>query len=200
MIGTDRDVDRRLSAVAEVQTPYYPGLTLGVPGVLAMVEAIADGRYDLVHVCTPGPVGVLPASPPRPSGSHSSAATTPNWAPTQRCEPGAPSSACSMNGGLRAFYGACARVLSPSPASDAALAELGVGADRVLRWDRGVDLSRFGPELATPMPLPGEVNVLYAGRLAAEKGIDLLAEAFLAARERDPRLHLVLAGVGPGGG
>ena len=67
----------------------------------------------------------------------------------------------------------------------------------MLRWDRGVDLSRFGPELAAPMPLPGEVNVLYAGRLAAEKGIDLLADAFLAARERDPRLHLVLAGLGP---
>ena len=55
VIGTDGDVDRRLSAVTEVQTPYYAGLTLGVPGVLAMVEAIAEGGYDLVHVCTPGP-------------------------------------------------------------------------------------------------------------------------------------------------
>ncbi len=41
------------------------------------------------------------------------------------------------------------------------------------------------------------MEVLYAGRLAAEKGTDLLADAFLAARERDPRLHLVLAGGGP---
>ncbi len=39
--------------------------------------------------------------------------------------------------------------------------------------------------------------MLYAGRLTREKGADLLAEAFLAARERDPRLHLVLAGGGP---
>jgi glycosyltransferase involved in cell wall biosynthesis len=39
--------------------------------------------------------------------------------------------------------------------------------------------------------------VLYAGRLTKEKGVDLLAEAFLAARRRDPRLHLVLAGGGP---
>ena len=30
-----------------------------------------------------------------------------------------------------------------------------------------------------------------------EKGADLLADAFLAARERDPRLHLALAGGGP---
>jgi glycosyltransferase involved in cell wall biosynthesis len=39
--------------------------------------------------------------------------------------------------------------------------------------------------------------VLYAGRQTVEKGVDLLAESFLAAREREPRLHLVLAGGGP---
>jgi glycosyltransferase involved in cell wall biosynthesis len=39
--------------------------------------------------------------------------------------------------------------------------------------------------------------VLYAGRLTREKGVDLLADAFEAAYERDPRLHLVLAGDGP---
>ena len=43
----------------------------------------------------------------------------------------------------------------------------------------------------------GEINVLYAGRLTTEKGVDLLADAFLAARRQDPRLHLVLAGGGP---
>ena len=45
--------------------------------------------------------------------------------------------------------------------------------------------------------LPGEVNVLYAGRLSKEKGVDLLADAFLEAHRRDPRLHLSLAGGGP---
>ena len=41
------------------------------------------------------------------------------------------------------------------------------------------------------------MKVLYAGRLSKEKGVELLAEAFLRARERDPRLHLLLAGGGP---
>ena len=39
--------------------------------------------------------------------------------------------------------------------------------------------------------------MLYAGRTAREKGTDLLADAFLAARASDQRLHLVLAGGGP---
>jgi glycosyltransferase involved in cell wall biosynthesis len=98
---------------------------------------------------------------------------------------------------LAAFYGGCNVVLSPSPASDSRLREFGIGDERIARWDRGVDISRFDPAKRDPGLFPGEINVLYAGRQTREKGADLLADAFLAARERDPRLHLVLAGGGP---
>ncbi len=60
-----------------------------------------------------------------------------------------------------------------------------------------MDTERFDPALRGQLELPGELNVLYAGRLTREKGVDLLAEAFLDAHSRDPRLHLVLAGGGP---
>jgi len=40
----------------------------------------------------------------------------------------------------------------------------------------------------------GELQVLYAGRLTSEKGVDLLAESFLQAHRAEPRLHLLLAG------
>jgi glycosyltransferase involved in cell wall biosynthesis len=98
---------------------------------------------------------------------------------------------------LAVFYGAADHVLSPSTAADATLRALGVEAARIGRWDRGVDVARFGPRHRTPGLLPGERTVLYAGRLTKEKGIDLLADAFLAARAADPGLHLVLAGGGP---
>src|SRR5262249_60407604 len=76
--------------------------------------------------------------------------------------------------------------------------QLGTAPHQIRRWDRGVDIHRFDPKLRTPGLLGvNDVNVLYAGRLTKEKGVDLLADAFLAARERDPRLHLVLAGGGP---
>jgi glycosyltransferase involved in cell wall biosynthesis len=89
-------------------------------------------------------------------------------------------------------------VLSPSSASDARLEELGVGADRLGRWDRGVDITRFTPAKREPGRFGhGRIKVLYAGRLTLEKGADLLADSFLAARARDPRLHLLLAGGGP---
>ena len=105
-----------------------------------------------------------------------------------------------MQAALGAFYGACDVVLSPSAASDARLGELGVapGQDRPLRPRRRRRALR--PAQREPGRFGGpadRVHVLYAGRQTIEKGVDLLADAFLAARERDPRLHLLLAGGGP---
>jgi glycosyltransferase involved in cell wall biosynthesis len=98
---------------------------------------------------------------------------------------------------LSAFYGICDTVLSPSSSADESLRTLGVSTEKILRWERGVELKRFGRRHRDENLLPGELNVLYAGRLTREKGIDLLAESFLAAHSRDERLHLVLAGGGP---
>ena len=77
---------------------------------------------------------------------------------------------------LSLFYRQCGRVLSPSPASDESLARLGIERDRIGRWGRGVDTSRFDPALRDADAYPGEIKVLYAGRLTKEKGVELLAE------------------------
>jgi glycosyltransferase involved in cell wall biosynthesis/predicted metal-dependent phosphoesterase TrpH len=197
VIGTDADVDRRLSAVAEVDIPFYEGLKIGVPGVPAITDALAEGRYDLVHLVSPGPAGVgawllarvleLPVL-----GSYHT-----ELAAYTGLRTGQANLELLAAKALGRFYGLCDLVLSPSPATDERLVELGIASSRIGRWDRGVDLERFDPALRTPGLLGGEINVLYAGRLTAEKGVDLLADAFLAARWRDPRLHLVLAGGGP---
>jgi glycosyltransferase involved in cell wall biosynthesis/predicted metal-dependent phosphoesterase TrpH len=197
VIGTDADVDRRLPAVAEIEMPFYAGLKIGVPTVPALVDAIAEGRYDLVHVVTPGPAGAgawllskvlelpLLGSYHTELGAYAGLRSGQAYLETL------------ADYALSTFYGACDVVLSPSTATDERLVSLGIEAERVGRWDRGVDLARFSPELRDPTLLPGQVNVLYAGRLTREKGVDLLADAFEAAHARDPRLHLVLAGDGP---
>jgi glycosyltransferase involved in cell wall biosynthesis len=88
-------------------------------------------------------------------------------------------------------------VLSPSASADHSLRTLGIDEDRLARWARGVDLGLYDPALRDAEAYPGEIKVLYAGRLTKEKGVDLLAESFLRAHKRDPRLHLLLAGGGP---
>jgi glycosyltransferase involved in cell wall biosynthesis/predicted metal-dependent phosphoesterase TrpH len=197
VIGTDPNVDRRLAAVAEIDVPFYPGLRIGVPSLPAAVQTLAEGAFDLVHVCSPGPVGVAGALVARALGLPLLGSYHTELSAYAAARTGQEQLALATALAVRTFYGACDLVLSPSPASDAALRAAGIGAERVARWDRGVDTARFDPALRDETLLPGELNVLYAGRITAEKGADLLADAFLDARGRDPRLHLVLAGGGP---
>ncbi len=197
VIGTDADVDRRLSSVTDIPVPFDKGMTLGVPSLPAIVEALAEGRYDLVHLCSPGPAGIgawlvarvleLPVI-----GSYHTELAT--YAGMRSGDAQLEALAAAA---LAGFYGGCDGVLSPSPDSDARLLRLGITAERIGRWERGVDLTRFHPDRRVEGLHRGAVNVLYAGRLTREKGMGLLADAFAAAHERDPRLHLVLAGGGP---
>ena len=197
VVGTDPNVDRRLPAVREVDIPFYAGLQVGVPALPAIVEALAEGRYDVVHVCSPGPCGAAAAVIARMMELPTVGSYHTELAAYARLRSGDGALGRAATHALGAFYGACDHVLSPSPASDAVLRELGVPGARIARWDRGVDLKRFSRDKRVEGVLGGEVNVLYAGRLTHEKGADLLAETFLAAHERDPRLHLNLAGGGP---
>jgi glycosyltransferase involved in cell wall biosynthesis/predicted metal-dependent phosphoesterase TrpH len=197
VIGTDADVDRRLSAVAEIDIPFYRGLKIGIPSLPAVVDALAEGRYDLIHLPTPGPAGFAAwliarvLEVPVVGSYHTELAAYAGLRTGQQ------NYEAMVNFILSAFYRRCGVVLSPSPSSDDRLGQLGISAERIGRWDRGVDLARFRPSLRDPHHLPGDIKVLYAGRLTKEKGVDLLADAFLAARARDPRLHLLLAGGGP---
>jgi glycosyltransferase involved in cell wall biosynthesis/predicted metal-dependent phosphoesterase TrpH len=197
VVGTDAGVDRRLPAAAELEVPFYAGMSLGVPGLPDLVETLAEGRYDAVHVTAPGPAGVAATLLNRIAGTpligsyHTELA---GYAGLRSGDGGIESMARVA---LAAFYGAPSLVLSPSPSADRSLLDLGVDPGRLGRWERGVDVSRFDPGKAARDAYPGEVKVLYAGRLSREKGVDLLAESFLLARAADPRLHLLLAGGGP---
>ena len=198
VIGSDPHVDRRLPAVAEVEIPFYPGLRVGVPGVPAIVDALSEGRYGLLHVCAPGPAGVAAAMTGPMLGLQLAGSYHTELTAYAQMRSGDPRIAIGMQVALGAFYGRCGVVLSPSVAADASLRALGIADERIGRWGRGVDLARFAPARREPGRLPADsINVVYAGRLTREKGADLLADAFLAARARDPRLHLVLAGGGP---
>jgi glycosyltransferase involved in cell wall biosynthesis/predicted metal-dependent phosphoesterase TrpH len=228
VVATDPEVDRRLSAVSEIEVPYYPGLRIGVPSLSAAVKTLAEGNFDALHVCSPGPAGIAGALLAHALGLPLVGSYHTELTAYAKLRADDPSIAVAMGMAVSTFYNACDLVLSPSPASDRALESIGMPSEKVLRWDRGVDASRFEPALrdealaaswslgadgraigsthharslsrpsgsATVIEKP--VNVLYAGRITREKGAELLADAFLAARERNPCLRLVLAGGGP---
>ena len=200
VVGTDRNVDRRLPAVAEVEMPFYAGLEIGVPSLPGMVEVLAEGRFDMVHVTAPGPAGVIAALIARImelpvlgswhtelgayAGLRSGSAELERRGWTPRCR----SSTASARGCCRRAR----RAMTRSPASASTGTASAAGG--------GVDTSRFDParpRVARAPPSRREIKVIYAGRLTKEKGAELLADAFLRAHETDPRLHLLLGGGGP---
>ncbi len=197
VVGTDAGVDRRLPAVTEFDLPHYPGLRIGVPSLSAAVQTLAEGTFDLIHVCSPGPAGIAGALVSRGLGLPLVGSYHTELSAYAALRSGEQRLADVMALGVSAFYGACDLVLSPSPASDAALERIGVDMERIARWDRGVDTTRFAPALRSTAPGSDAVNVLYSGRITREKGAEMLADAFLLAREHNPLLRLLLAGGGP---
>jgi glycosyltransferase involved in cell wall biosynthesis/predicted metal-dependent phosphoesterase TrpH len=198
VVGTDPEVDLRLSAVAEIDVPFYPGLQIGVPSLPAAVQTLADGAFDAIHICSPGPAGIAGALVARALGLPLLGSYHTELTAYAGLRSGDERVTNAMAMAVSAFYDACDIVLSPSLASDAALEAIGMPEHKIMRWDRGVDTSRFDPSLRDETLLPsGMLNVLHSGRITREKGADLLADTFLLARESDPRLHLVLAGGGP---
>jgi glycosyltransferase involved in cell wall biosynthesis len=197
VVGTDRGVDRRLPAAAELEVPFEDGLRLGVPSLPGLLETLAEGRFDLIHVATPGPAGVAAALSSRLTGIPLLASHHTEFVAYARERSGSDSLAAVAGMALALFYRECGIVLSPSTSADRSLADLGVPAAGVARWVRGVDTSRFSPDRRRRDPADGRISVLYSGRQTREKGMDLLADAFLLARSREPRLRLVLAGTGP---
>jgi glycosyltransferase involved in cell wall biosynthesis/predicted metal-dependent phosphoesterase TrpH len=198
VVGTDPEVDLRLPAVAEIDVPYYPGLSIGVPSLPAAVQLLADGGFDAIHVCSPGPAGIAGVLVARALGLPLVGSYHTELTAYAGLRSGAQHATDAMAFAVGAFYNACDVVLSPSSASDAALDRIGMPEEQIVRWDRGVDTARFDPSLrGTRLLAPRRLEVLYSGRITREKGAELLADAFLRAYERDPRLHLVLAGGGP---
>ncbi|HYH87593.1 MAG TPA: glycosyltransferase, partial [Solirubrobacteraceae bacterium] len=198
VIGTDGHVDRRLSSVCEVGLPFAGDVTVGVPSVPAVVDALAEGDYDVLHLCAPGPAGVAAALTGRLLGLPTVGAYHTELAAYARARSGDAALELRTQLALGAFYGACDVVLSPSTSVDERLGGLGIPTERIARWDRGVDTARFSPDRRVPgLYDPSRINVLYAGRLTREKGVDLLADAFLEGHRLRPSLHLVIAGGGP---
>lgn len=106
---------------------------------------------------------------------------------------------------VRAMYRSMDLTLAPS--GQAASVLLRYGVDKVSVLNLGVNLADFNPGhrnpyLRTCLGIPPEcVLLLFVGRFATEKGLDVLQQAIeVLAAEHPGRYHLLLIGEGPQGG
>ena len=102
---------------------------------------------------------------------------------------------------LRHFHNRTDCTMVPTEALRAELQA--AGFERTVVVARGVDTQLFDPLRRSEAlrrqwgAAESDGVVLYVGRLAAEKNLEVLLQAFASMRRTDPRLRLVLVGDGP---
>jgi phosphatidylinositol alpha 1,6-mannosyltransferase len=187
--------------VASVAFPPYPAVRLSLPHLHRVARFLDGFGPDLVHVVTEGPLGLIGRRYARRRGVP--LVTSYHTHFPQYCRHyGFPALERVVWSFLAWFHRPARFVHPPGEEARDALRRRGVAQADV--WGRGVDVRHFSPvnrDLSTRRRFGArddQVVVLHVGRLAPEKSLDVLAEAFtLAAGALGSRAVFVVAGDGP---
>jgi glycosyltransferase involved in cell wall biosynthesis len=192
--------DRHEILLRGLPIPRYPHLKMGLPSKRRLIELWTLQRPDVVHIATEGPLGWsallaagvlrLPVVSDFRTNFH---AYSEHYGVGWLKKP--------IVAYLRRFHNRAHCTMVPTEALRRELAAAGFENLRVVA--RGVDTRLFSPlrrsaALRAAWGADARTRVLICvGRLAPEKNLGLLLEAFQAMRAIDPRLKLVLVGDGP---
>lgn len=184
-----------------VPLPPYPDIRLSWPDYSAVREAIQRFRPDLVHCTTEFVIGRMGQIAARRAGVPIATSYHTDFGKYARAY-GVPWLQNTVEGFLTRFHRRAVRTYTPSVAARSELWRMGVESVEV--WGRGVDTSTFNPARRSPPMrerLTGEraFTFLHVGRLAAEKSVHVLLDAYAALEARVPpgTTKLVIAGHGP---
>jgi glycosyltransferase involved in cell wall biosynthesis/predicted metal-dependent phosphoesterase TrpH len=194
----------RLHPVGSLPLPAYLDRSwrLGVPSAIEILRLVEEREFDVIHVATPGPVGLCALLVARTLGLPFVVSHHTELARYALELTGDRLAAEVTALGLRWLYGQARRVYVPSHHVGVALTDEGVDRARLVQFSRGIDVERFDPgHRSTGMRrrLGGSSStvVLYVGRLSKEKGIFSLAQAMRTACGAHPGLRLAIVGDGP---
>lgn len=201
--------------VFSMRMPRYEQLEVALPPMLRMLRHIDKHQPDLIHISTPGPVGLIgfiaarmlrvpvlgvyhtdfPAYVDHLFDDHAL-----TWI-TSTC--------------MKAFYKPFRSVFTRSADYAESLVRLGLQRERIVRLMPGIETSRFGTQyrddtiwsrLAAADPalrgLAGAgVKALYVGRVSVEKNLPMLTQVWKAVERQCSaaglKADLVIVGDGP---
>ncbi len=189
--------------VREFQVPDYESKSLSVPPFLDLLRFVDENDFEAIYISTPGPVGLTGLAVAKLLGIpavgiyHTDYPRHVNQ--ISRDSHMGEFAAAAMGW----FYTATDLVMVPSRYYMRELENLGIPPRKMTIFPRGIDLEAFSPVWRDEAFFqrhggsPGSTRLLYVGRVSREKDLDVLAEAFLAARGRVPDLELFVVGDGP---
>ncbi len=186
--------------VRSLPIPRYPELRMGLPATGLLLKQWQAQRPDVVHVVTEGPLGWSAVRAARALGLPLVSDFRTNFHAYSR-HYGAAWLYRPIRGHLRRLHNRCDATLVPTEALRSELAAQGFQRLQVVA--RGVDTQRFDPAHRSAAlrarwgARPHTTVALCVGRLAPEKNLGLLVDAYEAMRLHDPQMLLVLVGDGP---
>ncbi len=183
--------------------PWYRAMTIHWPRFRRLARAIRQDRIDLIHVNTPGPVGLAGRLLARRLHLPLVGSYHTQFGHYVTHLSGSRHLGRMMDGYLRWFYADCERLLVPSDATRRFLVSLGCDAERTALWVRGVDTVRFDPARRSTSlreawnVSPDRPAILYAGRISREKGLALMRPIEAVLRAHGVPHRFIFAGGGP---
>jgi glycosyltransferase involved in cell wall biosynthesis len=181
--------------------PAYEQIELRFPLITDVLARLEADSPDLVHVATPGPIGVTGLLAAKLLGIPVIGSYHTELGPYALSLTRDPVVAEITGLYVDWFYRQCDLVLAPTHGVMSTLAARGVGR-RILVWGRGVDTADFGPNrrdesMRQSLLDGGDTLLLSVGRVSEEKRLDVLLEAFRLMRPTAPGARLVIVGDGP---
>ena len=180
--------------------PRYPQLKMGLPSRRALQKLWSLKRPDVVHLVTEGPLGWSALQ----AASHLKLPVVSDFRTNFHAYSKHYGVAWLRNpimAYLRKFHNRTACTMVPTEGLRAELQATGFKGVRVV--SRGVDTRLFDPARRSPALRqqwgagPADMVVMCVGRLAAEKNLSTLLQAFESLRSVDRSARLVLVGDGP---
>jgi len=180
--------------------PGYRGLQFGLPADLRLKRLWREERPQLVYIATEGPLGMSALAVCRRLGIPCVTGMHTLFQQYSR-HYGLGLIAPLIQHHLRRFHNRSQTTLVPTPAMVETLSAQGF--HNVQTWSRGVDTQLFDParrdpELRSQWGLnDNELAVMYVGRIAPEKNIELLLHGYRTLRAYRPGSRLIMVGDGP---
>ena len=194
---------KNIAPIFEMPLPVYPEIKLGFPDPLELVDYCCQNNITHIHAATPGSMGLFGMFAAKTLRLPFTIAHH-----TDLVQYAGIYSEESLQGTLRKYlswlYGQANKVLVPSEFTKREVIEnFNTVPDDILVFHRGVDLRQFNPGFRDEdcfgkyKGFSGRPVVLYVGRVAKEKGLDIFCEVAKLVKERYSNLTFVVVGDGP---
>lgn len=193
--------EEAVTSIPSVPLPGYPDIRLAAPARRTVRDVVARFQPNIVHSATEFVIGRMGQRAALARGIPVTTSYHTDFA-KYTASYGVPFLRRPVTQWIRRFHANAERIFTPSAPAREDLLALGLADVEV--WGRGVDDVLFHPSkrslaLRQRLNLGHAFAFLHVGRLAPEKGVDVLLDAFgeLERALGGDAVKLVVAGAGP---